>query len=349
MYTQKGTYNLEVQYSYFDRVAQQNKTGKLPVGSILVRSEIAVTNNGTRLGVNDNNTEVLAGDTPARLVFDAKNIFTDFGFTNSSIVWDLNGDGVDEADKENKAFFSANYTKDGLYYVRYRLPENKTYPLYYYEFPLRLLQSNVPTCVLSQKSTSSNALQFERIWESDASEVNRMQFEVYNLTKEQTVQTLPTNNATFSYSLPNNDQYVVRYTFSTIEGKNGFCESQTLNANKASYTIDAAISWKKPQDTQYAKITATSPEVSIKNDTLTSTYAPIDIQVTINSITPALPENATVTALLDDKTMNAEKVNVFSTRAYGPKTQYIKIVIDDGKGNISEKTRPISFNQSALR
>lgn len=60
LYTRKGTYNLEVIYTYFDKVSQQTKTDKFPVGSITIKGEIILTNNGVRLKTNDNNTEVMA-------------------------------------------------------------------------------------------------------------------------------------------------------------------------------------------------------------------------------------------------------------------------------------------------
>ena len=109
------------------------------------------------------------------------------------------------------------------------------------------------------------------------------------------------------------------------------------------------MSWKKPQDIQYNKITATSAEVSIKNDSITSTLAPIDIQIAIDKIVPSMPETATITAVLNNQTMNAAKSNIFIGRAYGPKPQQMKVIIDDGKGNLSEKVWTITFNQSALR
>lgn len=349
LYTKKGTYNLEAIYTYFDKVSQQTKTEKFAVWNITIRGEIIITNNGVRLRTNDNNTEMLAWDTPARLIFDAKKIFTDFGFRGNSIVWDLNGDGIDETEKENKAFFSYNYTQPWKYYVRYRLPENSKYPLYYYLFPLRLLENNVPICTISQKAGSNWAITFQGTRADGSKEINKMQFEVYNLTREETTQTFPSSNASLTYTPPNGEQYVVRLIYTTMEWKQWFCESETINENKANYDIQATLSWKIPQDIQYNKITATSEDVNMKNDTITSSFAPIDIQIVVDKIIPATPETATITAVLNNKTMNAAKSNIFIGRAYGPKPQQIKIIIDDGKGNLSERVWTLTFNQSPLR
>lgn len=349
LYMRKGTYYLEAIYTYFDKPSQQIKSGKIPVGSITIRWEIIITKNGIWLKTNENNTEVMAWDTPARLIFDAKKIFTDFGFRNNEIAWDLNGDGTDEPEKNNKAFFSYNYTQPWLLYVRYRLPENTKYSLYYYLFPLRLLENNVPICTISQKAGSNWAITFQWTRAEGSNEINKMNFEVYNLTKEETIQTFPSSNASLTYTPPNGDQYIIRLVFTTMEWKQWFCESDTINENKATYDIQATLQWKKPQDIQYNKITSTSSDVFIKNDTITSTLAPIDIQIAIDKIVPSMPENATITAVLNNQTINAIKSNIFIGRAYWPKQQQMKVIIDDRKGNLSEKIWTISFNQSPLR
>lgn len=349
LYTKKGTYALEAIYTYFDKVTQQNKTSKFPVGSITIKGEIILTKNWVRLKTNENNDELMAWDTPARLLFDAKNIFSDLGFKQNLIVWDLNGDWIDEADKENKAFLSYNYMQPWLQYIRYRLPENSKYPLYYYIFPIRLLENNVPTCTISQKAGSNWSITFQGIRAEWSNEINKMHFEAYNLTKEETVQTFPSSNGILTYTPPSSEQYIMRLVFSTMEWKEGFCESNTINENKATYDVEATLSRKKPQDIQYNKITATSQDVSIKNGTITSLLAPIDIQIAIDKIIPAAPDNTTITAVLNNQTMNAVKSNVFIGRAYWPKTQQVKVIVDDGKGNLSEKIWTIAFNQTPLR
>lgn len=355
LYMKKWTYNLEANYTYFDAATQQTKSEKFNVGTINIKGEIGLSNDGVNLGTNENNTEVLAWDTPARIIFDAKNIFTDFGYPTNLIVWDLNDDGIDETEKENKTFFSYNYTQAGQHLIRYRIPSNPRYPLYYYTIPLRVIQSDVPVCKISHTANTNGSVSFQASWESGWAEVNNMKYEVYNVTKELTRESVPTTSTNFTYTLPDKDQYVVRLTYTTIEGKKWFCESELLNANHATYQIDAWFDWKKPLDSTYTKVwTNVASEVYIADKTIQSTYAPVDMQVTINNITPRIPEGASVSVLLNNQAMQTVKSNVFTARIYAPNTQAastqrIRVIVDDGKGNISETTWNIVFNKTSLR
>lgn len=92
----------------------------------------------------------------------------------------------------------------------------------------------------------------------------------------------------------------------------------------------------------------------IADKTIQSTYAPVDMQVTINNITPRIPEGASVSVLLNNQAMQTVKSNVFTARIYAPNTQAastqrIRVIVDDGKGNISETTWNIVFNKTSLR
>lgn len=353
-YTKKGIYNLEVSYTYFDKASQQTRTDKMPVGTINIPAEIVLTNDGVKLQTNDVGNEMLAGDSPARIIFDAKKIFTDYGLKDNLIIWDANGDGLDDPTKENKSFFSNNYTEGKLYTIKYRLPGNPIYPLYYYSFPLRVLQSDVPICQMTQETTENGSIKFTGSWPDGGIDIENMRFEVYNLNKEQVIQSVPAQNPTFTYKFPDNDQYVIRLVYTTLEKKKGFCESQTINANSANYSINTTLFIKKPTASQYQKadsktFVSITKDKSDKEIGLVATEAPFDLQVRLDSITPDLPKDASVTVLLDDQALEAVKSNLFTARVYGPKPQTLKIFIDDGKWNTAEKTWAITFNQDPLR
>jgi len=56
--------------------------------------------------------------------------------------------------------------------------------------------------------------------------------------------------------------------------------------------------------------------MSLSNNIITSNLAPFDLQVTIDSISPALPRGASINVELDGKKLDATKANVFSTRVF---------------------------------
>lgn len=347
-YTKKWVYNMEVIYTYFDKASQQQKTEKMPVGTINIPAEIVLTNDGVKLQTNDGGTELLGGDSPARIIFDAKKIFTDYGLRENLIVWDIDGDGIDDTKKENKSFFSNTYNDGKLYTVKYRLPGNPVYPLYYYSFPLRVLQSDVPICRLTKEDGENNSMKFTGVRPDGWTDIDTMRFEVYNITKEQVIQTVPAQSPNFVYTFPDNDQYVIRLVYTTLEKKKGFCESDIINENTASYNIKTTLFGKKPQASQYQILNA-SGIISVTSNSIVATEAPFDLQVRIDGISPQPPKDATITVLLDDQALQAVKSNLFTARVYGPKAQTLKVFIDDGKGNTTEKTWAVTFNQDPLR
>jgi hypothetical protein len=149
------------EYTYFDKVKQQNQTATIEAGVIDIPAEIKLTVDGVRLSTNEAGNEVLAGDSPARVIIDAKNVFTDYNIPDTQIIWDIDGDGVDETGAVNKAFFAQNFMEGKVYNVRYRFPSNTAYPLYYYSFPLRVLPSDTPTCSVSQEPGSNGSIIFK--------------------------------------------------------------------------------------------------------------------------------------------------------------------------------------------
>jgi hypothetical protein len=352
LYIYKGTYTTSVTFTYLDVTTQQTKTASIPVGTIDIKAEMILTNDGVRLSTNDKWNEVVAGDAPARIIFDAKKIFSDLSsnklqFTDSNIIWDLNGDLVDDKTKENKVFFSNNYTAWQLYTVKYRLSGNPYYPLYYYSFPLRTFQSDVPICTISSDRNDDGWYTFNGVWPNGGTDIESLRFEVYNVSKEQVVQSVPVQKPQFTYIFPDNDQYIVRLVYNTLEKKKGFCESETINALSATYNIKTSLSWKKPWASSFSSFW-TSGLMTINGSSLVASEAPFDLQVRIDWSTPSIPKDATVTVLLNDQLMEAVKSNTYTARVYGPKPQVVKIFVDDKKGNTTEKVWNISFNQDVL-
>lgn len=347
MYTQKGVYQLSFEYTYFDKNTQQSKTETMPVGSVEIPAEISLSNEGVKLTTNDAGNEMLAGDSPARIVFDAKKIFTDFGLAENLIIWDLDGDGSEDTGKENKSFFSQNYTEGKLYNISYRLPGNPLYPLYQYSFPLRVLQSDVPTCTIAMAPTDGGKYTFKGTWDNGGVDIANMRFEVYNLSKEQAVQTSPAQTPLFTYAFNDKEQYVVRLLYTTLDKKKWFCESAVINATAATYNIQTSRGWKEVTASTYAPITNTG-RVSLVGETITAKTSPFDVQLRIDGISPSLPQAASVSVFLDDTAMESVKANLYIGRIYGPGEHKVRIFIDDMKGNTQEKIRTISFDQAPL-
>lgn len=347
LYTDKWDYKIQLIYDVVEKDTQQRVKQTIEAGIVRVQSAIKITNDGLPVKLNDDMSQLIGWDAPARIVFDAKEMFSDLKLAETRVIWDLDNDGLEEKTKENKAFFSYNYSEGKQYYITYRLPGNPLFPNYTYAFPLWILPSDVAICSISSEKNEDGSYTFNGTWPDGGIEIESTRFEVYNVSKESITQTTPTQNAQFNYTFADNDQYVVRLIYTTLGKKKGFCESDIINASNRNYNIKTTLTWKKPDASRFAALTATGV-VSLKDNTITAMQAPFDILLRIDSIAPALPKNTSPTVLLNDQAMKAEKANLFTARIYGSKPQTIKIFVDDGNWNTAEKVWNITFNQEPL-
>jgi PKD repeat protein len=69
---------------------------------------------------NDAATEMIVGETPSKVIFDANAVFTDLGLTGYTILWDFDGDG--QQDKQNDVTTTFVYNQAQLYNVYIRFP-----------------------------------------------------------------------------------------------------------------------------------------------------------------------------------------------------------------------------------
>lgn len=345
-YTNKGEYKLTLLYTYFNKTSQQNKEDSLDVATVKVNAEMVLKNDGLTLKTNDTMNELVAGDNPARVIFDAKKLFSDLGLVDNLVIWNFDGE-TDDKKVENKAFFSHTFPDGKLYRVFYRLP-GSTFPLYYYSFPVRTLQSDVPLCTMSSESNADGSYSFAWTRPDGWSDIENLKFEVYNLNQERVVQTTPAQNPVFNYSFPDNQQYIIRLVYNTLDKKKGFCESDVINASSETYTVKTSLQWKWTTDSTFNAFVASWAAMKMQGTEITASQTPFDLQLRLDSITPQLPKWASVNVELDGKKVDAEKANIYVVRVYGAKTQVLKLFIDDKKGNTVERSWTIAFNQDTL-
>jgi hypothetical protein len=82
---------------------------------------------------------------------------------------------------------------------------------------LRVLQSDVPVCTLSNQKTDNGSYNFVGTFPDGGTNIANLHFEVYDLVKEQVVQSSPAQSPQFKYTFTN--QYIVRLVYNTLENK----------------------------------------------------------------------------------------------------------------------------------
>lgn len=345
-YTKKWEYKLTLIYKYFDKVSQQNKEDTIEVATVKVPAEMVLKNDWVTLKTNDAQNELIAGDNPSRIIFDAKKIFSDLNLKENLIIWNFDGEN-DDASKENKAFFSHTFPEWQLYTVYYRLPWS-AFPRYYYSYPIRTLQSDVPLCTLTTNKNPDGSYSFEWTRPAGWSDIENLKYEIYNINEERVIQTTPVQNPVLNYTFPDNQQYIARLVYNTLDKKKWFCESEVINASSEVYNTKISLLWKWSKDEKYQAFSTSGSEITLVGNEITASQTPFDIQLRLDSITPKLPQWATVSVQLNKQNMKAESANLFSARVYWPKQQELELFIDDKKGNIVQKSWTIKFNQDSL-
>lgn len=162
LYTKKGTYTPKITFTYRDPIKQQNQTFTLDAGTLTISAQINVSANGVTARTNSGNAEIIAGDAPTRVQIDAKNIFSELGVADNSIIWDMDTNGT--PDKEDKVTFGYNYLDPQLYTVSYRFPNSPgNLANLRYHFYLRVNQSDAPRCSIAA-TNQGNTYDFTTLW-----------------------------------------------------------------------------------------------------------------------------------------------------------------------------------------
>ena len=96
--------------------------------------------------LNDKLTEYIIGTSPVTVKFRGQLLFTDLGLDDDRIEWDFDADGQPDI-TDNTAFeYPFGYSK--LYPIYYRLPGIGKYASTWFNFDLRVLESELAQCTL---------------------------------------------------------------------------------------------------------------------------------------------------------------------------------------------------------
>lgn len=347
LYTKKGTYTPKITFEYRDAVKQQNQIFTLDAGTVTIEAEMNLSVDNTPLQTNDNNSELIVGDAPARLQVDAKDIFSELGLSDSSISWDMESDGT--PDKENKVNFGYNYIDPQLYMVSYRFPNDKNLPNLQYHFYLRVNQSDTPRCSIGV-SNDGNTYNFSTLrsgGENGGKEVNSYRWEIYDIDAEKNVQSIPARTDSIEYTFEKQGNYTARLVFKTVDNAQGLCESEVLHAGAPKYDVKYTILYKRPGQTTFSSFPSTGT-ISQNKDRIVIDSIPIDIQLNVTNITPK-PVTSKVTVKLDNEFISKQGSSKFEGTISEKKNHTLTIIVEDEQGTKSEKVLDIVLNQSVIQ
>lgn len=183
-----------------------------------VNSEISIRPSNGELTFNDAKNEIIIGKAPTKLYFDSTKLFTDFQLNEYAIQWDLNGDGT--FDKSNITTFSHQFRDPKVQSIYYTLPGLK--PNHIYQIDMRLLQSEVPICVLDVRETTKNKTTYTITASFDNQQVriNSYMYKIKNLATDKFVGNAITNKKQqFDFDFEQQGSYTIYLDYVTEDGK----------------------------------------------------------------------------------------------------------------------------------
>jgi len=155
------------------------------------------------------------GKAPSKVMFDASKVFKDLGITDYKILWDFNGDGVQ--DKQNNVATTFVYNEAKLYNVYVRFPNLNNY---IYTFPVRVEQSDVPVCEIIVTKGQGKSYTVTTNFLDKNVNITNYQFDVLDRNnKDKSIDTIRNNNGTFSYQFLGAGLYAIQNTFLTEDDK----------------------------------------------------------------------------------------------------------------------------------
>ena len=341
IYFKKWEYLLNLETSYIN-IPTSEKIQKTFTGwSIIFESEINVSPTKSDLTFNDAMTEMILWKTPSKVMFDASSVFKDLGLSDYKIIWDFDGDGTQ--DKQNIVATTFVYNEAKLYNVYIRFPGLNNY---IYTFPVRVEQSDVPVCeVVVTKADGKNYTVTTNFFDKTV-KITNYQFDVLDRNnKDKSIDTIRSNNGTFSYQFPGAGLYAIQNTFLTEDDKQGQCESDDVQVWVTDFQVNYDSYFKSPQSPQFQKIT-NKWITSLVSGEIVLTEIPTVIKLQVNQIAPNTP-TATKRLLLDGKQVISIDQNSFEFTIDNNASHEVTLIVEDvPSGAKTEIKIPVRVNRA---
>lgn len=282
-YTQKGNFAPLMSIDYVDKQTGAKKKQQYPLGPLVFASAFTITPVATGLLLNTDKTEYIIGNAPAKVSLNAQQIFTDLQLPAIKITWDLENDNV--VDRQDTALVNTTFNKPGLSTIVYTLP---TLSSYKYVLPLRVSQWDVPVCIVTGKSTSTDwrTYQFSTNFEDTSVAIKEYIYDVINVDTEKVVHEEKRTNQNFSWEFVDAWRYLFRTTFVTDQNKKGSCETDTLQILSSDFDVAYELLYKAPSSSDYVQFQSTGWSYFAKW-VYTIDQIPTTLQLHIQKVVPA--------------------------------------------------------------
>jgi hypothetical protein len=372
LFIDKWKYPVKVNIIYWDKSQQEVEVGDFEVKSKL----IIKTDWGNDIGVNklnDEKTEIEAWVIPAKIQFDATQLFWDLWLSEYDIKWYINWSLQNV--ESNKVVYDYIFDKENLHTISYSLPalwSNK------FIMKLRIKPSVFSECKINVSNISLDKYKVQVSW-INIKLLENYYYEIQNIDTLDNSR-LDYQKLWFTHKIPEWWSYKIVMKYTTKKLEIWECSSDTIEWARSSYKIFHILKWRLNEDEKFValkenikKTTEEDPNISdnnwdlenndgeISSDKLdensdlennnTAYYLiekiPYEIELKIDKIVPE-DDNAIIKVYLDNKEQDNLWNRTYNIELTEEKTYIFRIEVKNQKWwtankyiNIDVKKKPI--------
>lgn len=333
LYTEKGNYPLILKVTYVDTQTSEQLAKDISAWSLTIKTAIKVSLNKWNIQYTPN--ELVVGKIPAKVTFDASDVFKDLALPNYKVVWDVDGDG--SSDSADQANFTYIYKKAQAYVVVVRFPELNDYM---YAFPLRAEQSDVPVCEIATQQIKWNEYSITTSFLDGNPQISEYQFSIVDRVKKRTIETFKNTNWTLQYLFPWLGTYAIQVAYVTTDGKQGEAESEDIQIGSSDFNVLYSLSLKSPTSPTFKTVTLTWGELIISE-------LPSIVRLDITNITPNTA--GVVKKVFVDGVAVVSTTSLFEMTFDESKDYAVSVVVEDPNRNMrTEKNFVVGVNRADI-
>lgn len=291
LFLEKKDYPLNLTYKYFK--SWQEYEEKVSFWNVNVASEIKIKVVWSSYSLNDNKSEILVWNWPARVLFDSNKVFTDLSLSKNRIEWDFDWDAkIDEKDKSRPQH---TYEDPQLYNVFFKLPLLAGYEDTYFGFKIRVWESESSAwCKLSVNPKFDSV--FTVVTElEDSSEVNSYSYKLISVDSDKIIDKSTTPQPQVDFTITDWWSYKFAVEYLTKDWKKWNCQSTPFDTKYSNYKVEYGVYGKPTVSDEYQMISTAS-----WSETYNVPKYPYLVKLDISNITP-MDDKDKITFYVDDK------------------------------------------------
>ena len=299
LYWEKWKYSYSLEVTYTNTLTQEkNRRTTISVNkdkALNFDSEMQITSSNNKTSRKyPTDWEFILWPAPASITVDTTQIFRDFKLTWYNVIWDMDWDK--KTDRENQVTFNYSYKRPQVYYPSVKfLDLAAKYPLvtsefgFIYTFPVRVEQSDNPVCeviVTDFQWTTKYQISTDFVDASSAATISSYRYTIQNVWTKKTIEVLEDYPQEFSYTFPEEWNYVVILDYVTVDKKQWQCESDVVQMGKEKFNISYTLLSKDAESSKFKELCNSNSSAYSKCKEINLDEVPKTYQLQIKSVIP---------------------------------------------------------------